>query len=49
MLDLDGHRLMLSGLDRELWPEVGVTKGDLIDYYLSMPDVVMPPLASRCI
>ena len=47
MLELDGRRLMLSGLDRELWPEVGLTKGDLIDYYLSMADYVLPPLANR--
>jgi len=47
MLELDGHRLMLSGLDRELWPEVGLTKADLVDYYLAMTDHVLPPLANR--
>jgi DNA ligase D-like protein (predicted polymerase) len=47
LLDLDGRRLMLSGLDRELWPEVTVTKGDLVDYYLDKADYVLPYLAQR--
>jgi len=47
VVEIDGHPLMLSGLDKVLWPEVGLTKGDLIDYYLSMTDVVMPALANR--
>src|SRR2546423_3015813 len=47
LLDIDGHRLMLSGLDRELWPEAGLTKGDLVDYYLAMADHVLPYLARR--
>ena len=47
MLEIDGRRLMLSGLDRELWPEVALTKGDLVDYYLSMAEYVLPPLTNR--
>jgi bifunctional non-homologous end joining protein LigD len=47
LLEIDGRRLMLSGLDRELWPEVNLTKGDLVDYYLSMTDYVLPALANR--
>ena len=47
LLEIDGRRLMLSGLDAELWPEAGLTKGDLIDYYASMTDYVLPPLANR--
>ncbi len=47
LLDIDGRRLMLSGLDRELWPETGISKGDLVDYYLAMADHVLPYLAQR--
>ena len=47
LLEIDGRRLMLSGLDAELWPEAGLTKGDLVDYYVSMTDYVLPPLANR--
>jgi bifunctional non-homologous end joining protein LigD len=47
LLDIDGRRLMLSGLDRELWPEAGLHKSDLVDYYLAMADHVLPYLAQR--
>jgi bifunctional non-homologous end joining protein LigD len=47
LLDIDGRRLMLSGLDRELWPETGLSKSDLVDYYLAMADHVLPYLAQR--
>jgi len=47
LLDIDGRRLMLSELDRELWPEASFTKGDLVDYYLAMADHVLPYLAHR--
>jgi bifunctional non-homologous end joining protein LigD len=47
VLDIEGRRLMLSGLDKELWPEAQLTKADLIDYYLGMADVVLPFLANR--
>jgi bifunctional non-homologous end joining protein LigD len=38
---------MLSGLDKELWPEAQLTKADLVDYYLAMADQVLPFLANR--
>jgi bifunctional non-homologous end joining protein LigD len=47
LLDIDGRRLMLADLDRELWPEAGFRKGDLVDYYLAMADHVLPYLANR--
>src|SRR5262249_41228897 len=36
VLELDDRRLLLNHLDEVLWPDVGVTKGDLIDYYLDV-------------
>ena len=47
VLDIDGRRLMLTGLDKELWPEAGFTKGDLVDYYTRMAEHVLPYLANR--
>ncbi|MGH8722396.1 MAG: hypothetical protein ACREU4_10450, partial [Burkholderiales bacterium] len=28
-----GHRVALSNLDKVLFPESGITKGELVDYY----------------
>ena len=47
LLEIDGHRVMLSGLDRELWPEAQLNKADLVDYYLAMASHVLPYLAQR--
>jgi bifunctional non-homologous end joining protein LigD len=45
--DVDGRRLILSHLDEVLWKDDGLTKGDLLDYYLEMADHVVPFLAHR--
>ena len=37
-VDVDGHRLELTNLDKVLWPEVGFTKGEVIDYYARIAD-----------
>jgi bifunctional non-homologous end joining protein LigD len=35
---LDGKReLRLSNLDKVFWPDEGITKGDLVDYYVRSP------------
>jgi bifunctional non-homologous end joining protein LigD len=47
VLELDDHRLLLNHLDEVLWPDVGVTKGDLIDYYLDAADHILPFVANR--
>ena len=33
--------------ERVLWPEVGFTKGDMLDYYERVSDVLVPHLAGR--
>ena len=33
VIKLNGHAVELSSLDKVLFPDSGVTKGDLIDYY----------------
>jgi bifunctional non-homologous end joining protein LigD len=37
----------LSSLDKLYWPEENITKGDLIDYYQSIADVLIPYLKDR--
>jgi bifunctional non-homologous end joining protein LigD len=46
-LDLDGRRVRVSSLDRVLWPNGGVTKAQLIDYYIAISSVLLPHLADR--
>ena len=47
-VDIDGRRLTLSNLDKPLYP-TGFTKGEVIDYYARIADVVLGHLAGRCI
>ncbi len=40
--------LSLSNLDKVLYPEVGFTKGEVIDYYARIAPVMVPHVAGRC-
>ena len=42
-----GHTLSLSNLDKVLWPETGFTKGQLIDYYARIGEVMVPHVRAR--
>lgn len=44
---VDGRTLRLTSLHRIYWPKAGATKGDLIDYYALVADVMVPHLANR--
>lgn len=46
-VEVGGRRLALSNLDKVLYPETGFTKGEVIDYYARIADVVLPHLANR--
>jgi len=46
-VDIDGHRLSLSNLDKVLYPEAGFTKGHVIDYYTRVAPVLLPHLRGR--
>jgi bifunctional non-homologous end joining protein LigD len=39
--------LELSNLDKVFWPGEGITKGDLIDYYRAVAEVVVPHIEGR--
>lgn len=42
-----GRILKLTNLDKTLFPEAGFTKGDLIRYYRTVADIVIPHLRDR--
>jgi bifunctional non-homologous end joining protein LigD len=46
-VDVEGRRLSLSNLDKVLYPAVGFTKGQVIDYYTRIAPAVLPHLRDR--
>ena len=46
-VDVDGRQLRLSNLNKVLYPAVGFTKGELIDYYTRIARAVLPHLRGR--
>jgi bifunctional non-homologous end joining protein LigD len=40
-------RVKLSNLDKVFWPDEGITKGDLLDYYRAVAPVILPHLRGR--
>ncbi len=46
-VEINGQLVSFSSLDKLYWPEEGYTKGDLIDYYQSIADVLLPYLKDR--
>ena len=46
-VDVDGRRLKLTNLDKVLYPAVGFTKGQVIDYYARIAPALVPHLKDR--
>lgn len=46
-VEVDGRQLVLSNLDKVLYPETGFTKGQVLDYYTRVAPVLLPHLADR--
>lgn len=46
-VEVDGRTLQLTNLDKVLYPETGFTKGEVIDYYAKVAEVLLPRLADR--
>lgn len=46
---MDGHRLVLSNLDKTLYPEVGYTKAEVIDYYVRIAPVMLTHVGDRAV
>jgi bifunctional non-homologous end joining protein LigD len=46
VVEVDGHRLSLTNLDKVLYPD-GFTKGQVVDYYTRIAPVLLPHLRDR--
>jgi len=42
-IEVQGRQLSVSSLDKVLYPADGFTKGQLIDYYVRVAPVLLPP------
>jgi bifunctional non-homologous end joining protein LigD len=45
----DGRTLPVSHLDRIVWPDAGITKGELLRYYVRIARAVVPVLEGRAL
>ena len=46
-MTVEGRELKLSNLDKVLYPAVGFTKGEVIDYYSRIAPVLLPHVSDR--
>jgi bifunctional non-homologous end joining protein LigD len=46
-VEVDGRQLSLSNLDKVMYPAVGFTKGQVIDYYTRVAPALLPHLRDR--
>ena len=44
---IDGRIVKLTNLNKPFWPELGITKGDLLRYYTDVAPVLLPHLKDR--
>jgi bifunctional non-homologous end joining protein LigD len=48
-VEVDGRPLVLTNLDKVLYPAVGFTKAQVLDYYTRIAPVLLPHLAGRAL
>src|SRR5262245_12092911 len=46
-LAVAGREVRLTNLRKPFWPDLGITKGDLIQYYADVSDVLLPHIRDR--
>src|SRR6476469_8022483 len=46
-VNVAGKTVRLTNLDKVFWPELGITKGDLIQYYADVAEWLLPHLRDR--
>jgi len=46
-VSVGGHRVRLTNLDKVMYPETGTTKGEVIDYYTRVAEVLIPHAKDR--
>ncbi|HEY1006443.1 MAG TPA: DNA ligase D [Sphingobacteriaceae bacterium] len=47
MLPVEGTEVRVTNIEKSLWSEAGVTKADLIRYYISVREFILPYLVNR--
>lgn len=47
VLTFNGRKVKLTNLRKPFWPELGITKGDLLRYYLEISPALLPHLIDR--
>ncbi len=48
-VEVDGRELRLTNLDKVLYPGVGFTKGEMVDYYAKVAPAIVPHLSGRAV
>ena len=48
-VDVEGKELRLTNLDKVLYPKVGFTKGEMVDYYARVGPAMIPHLSGRAV
>ena len=46
-LNVDGQTIEISNKDKLFFPDAGITKGDLIDYYRRIAETILPYMKER--
>ena len=49
VVDVEGRQVALTNLEKVLYPAVGFTKGQVLDYYTRIAPVLLPHLAGRAL
>ena len=47
LVEVDGRRLRLTNLEKVMYPETGMTKGEVVSYYAEIAPVMVPLVAGR--
>ncbi|HET9393592.1 MAG TPA: hypothetical protein VFO29_08775 [Candidatus Rubrimentiphilum sp.] len=48
-VEIDGHRVGLTNLNKVFWPKLGLRKRDLLEYYVRIAPVLLPHLRGKAI
>lgn len=46
-LEVEGREVRLTNLDKPFWPDEGISKGDLIQYYADVAPLLLPHIRNR--
>jgi bifunctional non-homologous end joining protein LigD len=49
VVDVEGHQVALTNLEKVLYPDVGFTKAQVLDYYTRIAPVLLPHLRDRAL